>query len=62
MNSVINRVIHQKKRLTINQPIKLWPLLLAIEAGKKATAIQATRNNMSKITLIVYPKKVMANM
>jgi len=54
--SVTNKVIHQKKRLNINQPRKLWPLFLAIVAGKKASAIQT----ISRIMDAKMPKPVMS--
>lgn len=61
MNMVMNSVIHQKNRLTINQPKKLWPLLRAIEAGKNATATQITTRNTNNMPLITCPSIVIAN-
>jgi hypothetical protein len=55
-------VIHQKNKLTRNQPQKLWPLLRAMLAGSKARATQATTTSMNQNTLNVTPRNVVANM
>jgi hypothetical protein len=57
----MNNVIHQKNRLTKNQPQKLCPLLLAILAGSNARKTHATAININQIKLNVAPRNVMAN-
>jgi hypothetical protein len=61
MSSATKSVIHQKKRLTMNQPIKLWPLLRAIEAGQNASITQIISKNINQKKLNVTPKNVVAN-
>lgn len=56
--SATKSVIHQKNRLRINQPRKLWPLLFAIEAGSMATNTHSMSKNENQKTLSVQPRIV----
>ena len=61
MNSTTKRVIHQKKRLIRKKSQKLRPLLLAINAGQRATMTQIIAIKVSQIALSVTPIIVVAN-
>jgi hypothetical protein len=57
----MNSVIHQNGMLSRNQSQKLWPLFLAMIAGRNAATIHAIIRNIVQNAVSVAPRIVVAN-